>query len=867
MKNTKSTIIGILTAFCLTTLTSCVKPKEEPYTLVSVMSILDKPMVNANINVFDESNNIVLTTTTDNNGQFHIPFSYGNVKVKVSGLPKGHYQDGMTSIEEKAESKTIRIKTKVIEEEAPKDTMYQINDIMYDYTFTDPNGTEYSLSKTLETKDLVLINFWATYCGPCKEEFPLLETAYRKHSDEVEVFGLSYYDTSYSVDLFKRNYGLTFPMAHDDSLYKHFDLESIPLSIIVNKYGIVSYMNSGSMSSVAEFEALFEKYKDFTYSESDNEDIPVKTEPDIPDINMPDSSEFERVVNGEGFNGTYQNETDPNDSKYNWPWIISEDGTSMRPSNSGHQSSYSTIYTSVTLDENQVFAFDYKSRCEYQADVLYVLIDRVIVAQITGVGEDFETSYCYAPITRGTHEVAFIYYKNEGVDTLEDCVYIKNLRVIPQSRIEGPVLLFRNAYDGYNPIENEYTAYITPVYNSKDGYYHVGKADGPILLANLLYTSSFAPQSIYEITGMGNVNEIDASYRNQIGKYTQMISEYSSYQNNSECEAVPVTEELKNALKDITKAVSNRGENEWLEVCGFYSAFNRDEMGDPIKGLAPFSAYEGKEGINSVNINRLLMPRGLVTSFTPTNSGVYHLYSVDYQDIYQLEVDCWLYDENYNIIDAADFGERYYMTTDKPDPNFSVYHYLEAGKTYYIRTAFANLDIFGDLVFAIEDMHVESMKVLTIASPAYFTTTMDDQGGMTSEVIAGGYDVSLESDGYYHVVLEDGTIGGILYADFLYNTGLSITYGNTPLSILDMIRYGFFNFEVDEDGNPVEGGVDKTNEISEYAEKMIDSGELEGCVPVDAKLASLLQLLMDKYTFVCDHSWTKLCYFYKVVGK
>ena len=167
---------------------------------------------------------------------------------------------------------------------------------------------------------------------------------------------------------------------------------------------------------------------------------------DIPDVTMPDSSEFERVCNGENFNSTYQNETNPEDAKYNWPWVISEDGQSMKPSNSGHQSSYSTIYTSVTLDGDQVFAFDYKSRCEYQADILYVLIDRVIVAQITGVGEEFETSYCYSPITRGTHEVAFIYYKNEGIDTLEDCVYIKNLRVISPDKITDSVLFSDNSF-------------------------------------------------------------------------------------------------------------------------------------------------------------------------------------------------------------------------------------------------------------------------------------------------------------------------------------------------------------------------------------------------------------------------------------
>ena len=43
--------------------------------------------------------------------------------------------------------------------------------------------------------------------------------------------------------------------------------------------------------------------------------------------------------------------------------------------------------------------------------------------------------------------------------------------------------------------------------------------------------------------------------------------------------------------------------------------------------------------------------------------------------------------------------------------------------------------------------------------------------------------------------------------------------------------------------------------------------ERQGCVAVDARLAELLQMLMDKYTFPgVDHSWTKLCYYYEYLG-
>ena len=60
-----------------------------------------------------------------------------------------------------------------------------------------------------------------------------------------------------------------------------------------------------------------------------------------------------------------------------------------------------------------------------------------------------------------------------------------------------------------------------------------------------------------------------------------------------------------------------------------------------------------------------------------------------------------------------------------------------------------------------------------------------------------------------------------------------------------------------------------TNEIKGYLSKMYTGSATErvGCVPVDARLAEILQLLMDKYTFEnVDNSWTKLCYYYDYLG-
>ena len=92
-----------------------------------------------------------------------------------------------------------------------------------------------------------------------------------------------------------------------------------------------------------------------------------------------------------------------------------------------------------------------------------------------------------------------------------------------------------------------------------------------------------------------------------------------------------------------------------------------------------------------------------------------------------------------------------------------------------------------------------------------------------------------------------------------------------------LIGRGAFDFRVDEDGNPVNGGVDYTATMLSYYAKIYDGStdspyytedaNIRGCVKVNAELATILQKLMDKYTFKnVVNSWTKLCYYYETIG-
>ena len=62
---------------------------------------------------------------------------------------------------------------------------------MPDFTVTTIEGETLTLSEVLAGKKAVLVNLWATWCGPCAMEFPSLEQAYETYKDDVEVIALS----------------------------------------------------------------------------------------------------------------------------------------------------------------------------------------------------------------------------------------------------------------------------------------------------------------------------------------------------------------------------------------------------------------------------------------------------------------------------------------------------------------------------------------------------------------------------------------------------------------------------------------------------------------------------------------------------
>jgi thiol-disulfide isomerase/thioredoxin len=93
---------------------------------------------------------------------------------------------------------------------------------------------------------VVLIDFWATWCGPCVAEMPSLKKLYAKYKEKgLEILAISIDEDSRKVSPFATANDLNFPVLHSVALGKHFDATPIPTSLFIDKQGNLRYRRIG----------------------------------------------------------------------------------------------------------------------------------------------------------------------------------------------------------------------------------------------------------------------------------------------------------------------------------------------------------------------------------------------------------------------------------------------------------------------------------------------------------------------------------------------------------------------------------------------------------------------------------------------
>ena len=130
-----------------------------------------------------------------------------------------------------------------------------------DFTVKTLDGEDFTLSESLKSHDLVLINFWATWCGPCRMEFPFLQDAWQQYADRIDVIALSVEetDTIKKLQRFAEQNGLTFRIGRDENgIFNRMRGNAIPTTLIVDRDGKIVYVDVGAKVSTDAFTELFD---------------------------------------------------------------------------------------------------------------------------------------------------------------------------------------------------------------------------------------------------------------------------------------------------------------------------------------------------------------------------------------------------------------------------------------------------------------------------------------------------------------------------------------------------------------------------------------------------------------------------------
>ena len=115
-----------------------------------------------------------------------------------------------------------------------------------DFALKSSSGANLRLSEY--RGDVVMINFWATWCGPCRQEMPLLDELYTRYQRVgFNLLGVNIDDDSRRAMQMIEELGVNFPVLFDaqKEVSKLYEVEAMPVTVLVDREGNVRYVHHG----------------------------------------------------------------------------------------------------------------------------------------------------------------------------------------------------------------------------------------------------------------------------------------------------------------------------------------------------------------------------------------------------------------------------------------------------------------------------------------------------------------------------------------------------------------------------------------------------------------------------------------------
>jgi len=95
-----------------------------------------------------------------------------------------------------------------------------------------------------------VLNFWATWCPPCKAELPELNEFAKAHTDDVQFYAINIEELANTITDFLQNNGYSLPVLldADGSISQEFRVRAVPTTIVVDSQGVIRYRKTGGVT-------------------------------------------------------------------------------------------------------------------------------------------------------------------------------------------------------------------------------------------------------------------------------------------------------------------------------------------------------------------------------------------------------------------------------------------------------------------------------------------------------------------------------------------------------------------------------------------------------------------------------------------
>jgi thiol-disulfide isomerase/thioredoxin len=103
-----------------------------------------------------------------------------------------------------------------------------------------------------------VLNFWATWCGPCQRELPALQATATRYEGQVIFAGVDQAEPPETVGPYVERMGLTFhiPLDRDGAVGDRYNVRGLPTTFFIDANGVIRHIWMGEMNSVTLAEGI-----------------------------------------------------------------------------------------------------------------------------------------------------------------------------------------------------------------------------------------------------------------------------------------------------------------------------------------------------------------------------------------------------------------------------------------------------------------------------------------------------------------------------------------------------------------------------------------------------------------------------------